>query len=226
MDLVLLDGGINDVSVDEIVSPIADSDLGALTRQHCLNDMKALLRKVTHKYPNATVVVTGYFRIVSEASDLPYLDALLVALGMLSSTILAAAVAGGVSDHQKDIMESRCKTFASESVKYLKQAVDEIKAENALLGLNTKLFVAIPQFDDQNAVFAPDSWLWGIEADFGPADDYQLGGVEETRNDACNLVQSREPGRTNMTRCVRASVGHPNKAGAAEYAMAIKAVLV
>jgi len=39
--------GINDVGVDEIISPIATSDLSALTKTHGYDDMKVLLRELT-----------------------------------------------------------------------------------------------------------------------------------------------------------------------------------
>lgn len=225
VDLVLLDGGINDIGVEAIVNPLENGELQNLIQQHCMADMKVLLKTVTQRFANAKIVVTGYFAIVSDDSSLAALISLLAGLGMLAGGPVAAAVAGGVSAHQKNVMESRSKAFAEQANGKLLQAVNEVKAENAQAGLNASIVFAKPEFQSKNAIFADDAWLWGIELDLGPADDYQLGGVEEQRAQACSLVESNDPSRTNETKCVRASLGHPNKAGAAEYARAIRAAL-
>jgi len=235
VDLVLIDGGINDVTIEEIVSPIATSDLADLTQEHCYDDMKYLLEKVTGAdgFSQAKIIVTGYYPIVSDDSDLNTLILLLAGLGMLAGgTVggplggLAGAIVGGVvSAAQKDVMVSRCKRFSDEANQKLQQAVLDVKAANATKNLNQQIFFAKPDLKKSNAIFASDSWLWGIENDLGPADDGQIGGVEQIRSDACHLVDSQEPGRTSMTKCIRASMGHPNVKGAREYCRVIKAFL-
>jgi len=171
VDLVLIDGGINDVGVEEIVSPIATSDLASLAQAHCYSDMKFLLDRVARRFPNSKVIVTGYYPIVSDDSDLTALILLLAGLGMLVGGLaggpvggLAGAIVGGaVSAAQKDVMVSRCRTFADEANQKLEQAVADVKAANAAQSLNQQLFFAKPEYKKSNAIFAPDSWLWGIE---------------------------------------------------------------
>ena len=225
VDIALIDGGINDIGVDEIVNPIATSDLGSLAQTHCYADMKYLLKKVSNKFPHAKIVVTGYYQIVSGDSNLDALILLLSGLGMLVGGLATAIAAGAVSVEQKGVMASRCKRFAEEANKYLKQAVADTITENSASGRNNQLLFAEPNFGAANSIFASDSWLWGIEMDLGPADDPQYGGVEGARSEACNSVDSQYPGRTSMTRCIRASMGHPNVKGAKEYARVITALL-
>jgi hypothetical protein len=238
VDLVLIDGGINDVTIEEIVSPIATSDLADQTQDCCYNKMKVLLEKVTGEFgfSEAKIIVTGYYPIVSDDSHLDSLILLLAGLGMLAGGTmggpvggLAGALVGGVvSATQKDVMVSRCKRFADEANQKIQQAVLDVKVANANATdkrRNQQIFFAKPNFKQSNAIFASDSWLWGIENDLGPADDEQIGGVKNMRNDACHIVDSQEPGRTSMTKCIRASMGHPNVKGAQEYARVIKEFL-
>jgi lysophospholipase L1-like esterase len=225
VDLVILDGGINDIGVEAIISPLADSNLPSLINHYCYTDMKVLLKKVTQRFPNAQVVVTGYFQIITDSSSLVQLYCYLMALGMLLGGPVAAAVVGGVSAAQKDTMVSHCKTFADSANAKLLQAVNDVKSENAAAGQNSRIAFAKLNYLGKNAIFADESWLWGLELDGGPADDVELGGVEDKRAQACSIVESDDPDRTLEIKCVRASVGHPNQAGAAEYARAIIAVL-
>jgi lysophospholipase L1-like esterase len=219
VDYVLIDGGINDIGVEEIVSPIATSNLKTLAKKHCYDDMKFLLRKVTeNKFPNAKVIVTGYYPIVTDDSNLNSLILLLGGLGLLVGGLAGAIVGGAVSIAQKDIMVDRSKKFIQESMQQLKKAVDDT---NTHLGGTPRVFFAQPNFTSKNAVFASESLLWGIEPDLGPADDEALGGVEQARHEACNLVVDDDSNRTSLTQCVRASIGHPNVNGAKEYARVI-----
>jgi hypothetical protein len=220
VDLVLLDGGINDIGVNDIINPLGDDDLVHLTRKHCFEDMKVLLGKVTQRFPNAKVIVTGYYQIVSDDSDLNRLTLLLAGFGMLVGA-LGAAVGVGVSIAQKNAMVSRSRSFAEAAEDRLKEAIADVRAAQRAAGLKERVFFASPSFGPSNAIFAGNSWLWGLELDLGPADDKELGGVEADRQAACERVESEHPGRTDGFRCKRASMGHPNEKGAQAYAKAV-----
>jgi hypothetical protein len=222
VDLILIDGGINDIGVEDIINPLSNSDLVALTQTHCYDDVIILLNRVIQRFPNAKIILTGYYKAVSKKSDLGLLILFFAGLGMLVGGLVGAIVGGIVSDAQKDKMVSRCRTFTKEANQKLQKAVDDV---NTNQGGNPKIFFAKPEFTNENAIFASDSWLWGIEGDLGPADDEEIGGVEQIRNEACELVNSQDSERTDMTICVRASIGHPNVAGAREYARVINNLL-
>jgi len=222
LDLVLLDGGINDISVEEIVSPIATSNLINLAQQHCYNNMKVLLTKAAQQFPNARIIVTGYYPIVTDDSDLSALILLLAGLGMLIGGLVGAIVGGLVSVTQKAVMVSRSNTFATEANNKLQDAVNDV---NATLTGGARIFFAKPNFGSRNAIFAPNTWLWGIDTDLSPEDDEQIGGVAPTRNQACENVEDSDPSRTVMVICKNASMGHPNVAGANEYARAINVLV-
>jgi len=225
VDLILIDGGINDVSVNEIVSPFADSDLVALVNQHCYNDMKELLKEVTKNFKNAKIIVTGYYQIVSAESDLSALTAMLVVLGLVAGAAVGGAVGGVVggvigaviSVTERDKMVRRSAIFATEAEKKLALAVQET---NINLGTPRVCF-ANPAFGPANAIFASDPWIYGINWDLSPEDNPPTG-VAPTRSDACETAGSS---RTNVDICKRASMGHPNVLGAKEYARVIREML-
>lgn len=218
VDLVFLDGGINDITVEEIVNPIATSNLSNLAQQHCYIDMKVLLTKVAEQFPNARIIVTGYYPIITDDSNLSPLFLLLSGLGMVVGGLAGAIVGGAIGVAQKDAMVSRSNTFATEAHQKLQKAVNDI---NTTLTGGTRIYFARPNFSSRNAIFAPDTWLWGIGMDLSPEDYQQIGGVAPTRERVCLSVGASDPSRTDLCKCKIASIGHPNVAGAKEYARVI-----
>jgi hypothetical protein len=101
--------------------------------------------------------------------------------------------------------------FWTESSMHLQHAVTSC---NAAAGGTRVRYAAVP-FTVDNAVFADDPWLFGLNGDFSPQDE-----VAPERHVACNLnidpfdVFAREG-------CYRASAGHPNVQGAVAYAQTI-----
>jgi glycerophosphoryl diester phosphodiesterase len=66
IDLVLVNGGINDLGAFTIVQPLFPAPrIRAGAQQYCYVGMKALLGRVVRTFPNATVVVTGYFPLIT-----------------------------------------------------------------------------------------------------------------------------------------------------------------
>lgn len=211
VDLILVDGGINDINVTTILNPnVSPADLRADVEKYCHLHMKELLAKITTKFKTAKVVVTGYFPIVTEETDIRLLETLLIAIGHS----MAGQAGGWAMSRVKPTLVNLCRIFNNQSRAKLRAAVDET---NAALGGEPRVFFASPTFSKRNAVLAPDPWLWGINADSSPQDNLVAG----SRRVACNLNRSR----TNLDICKRASIGHPNVRGAREYAKAIVAAI-
>ena len=67
VDLVLVDGCINDVSVFNLLNAGNTTDgISQLAHSRCGPPMEALLNKTARSFPNAHIIVTGYFPIISE----------------------------------------------------------------------------------------------------------------------------------------------------------------
>lgn len=210
IDLVLLDGCINDIGVGKIINPLVREQLLiADTVQFCEGEMTTLLRKVRDRIPNALVVVTGYYQIVSLLSDVA---------GVREWSIL--------KDNQTEV-EGLIALLAKNSIVFrdtahagLAAAVETVNGETG----ETRIAFADPEFGPENAVFATDSWLWSmtnqgtllvgldIAATLFPEDPI-LGAREA----ACSSPL-RDGG---LIGCLYASVGHPTPPGERAFANAI-----
>lgn len=218
VDLVLVNGGINDIGVNTILNPTTSS--GAIRdacRFQCHDAMKLLLTDAVGTFgPQTKLVVTGYQLMVSWASDTALLTEFLVALGVALGAINGALIGGVISLAAKWAVVVNCQTFYTEANKQLRLAVDEV---NAALGGPPRVFFAVPRFTDDNAALAPDAWLWGITVDplKGVVPDDPVAASRATQ---CTLAGQVRPG-FDVNRCKIASLGHPNPTGAQRYADAI-----
>jgi hypothetical protein len=208
VDLVLLDGGINDVDIVHILNP-AYSSLAALTRKKCRAGMVSLLGDVALLFPNAKVVVTGYYPIVSEESDVSVLGPALLNVGVLGVPSQFTAFArkyGGEPQLRRRLAAQSLAFHRTASGSY----VDAVAKVNK--AFNRDYRFVDPNFAPRNAIGAPDSWLWPVNAD----DPARTARIAEC-TDRYGLV-SLLP---DAGKCRAASMGHPNVAGAAAYAAGI-----
>ncbi|WP_026565012.1 SGNH/GDSL hydrolase family protein [Bacillus sp. UNC41MFS5] len=214
VDLIIMDGGINDVNLRVVLNPFNTDDLSALHRTHFLDNSKTLFTKVATTFPNAKVIVTGYYPPVSEHSDLTAVEVLLVALGIATEGIPGGVVAGFLTEHHLQIIHARSLQLATESKLFLQQAVDET---NAALTGEKRFFFADPNIGVEHSALSNDPYLFGINLDMSPQDFIA----------ADRLVSCTEAGCTGIDFeiCKRASMGHPNNKGAIAYANAIYPLL-
>jgi lysophospholipase L1-like esterase len=214
VDLVLMNGGINDVDIRRILNPLTDtSHLQDWVEAHCHAHMKALLDEVTAKFslPAARIIVTGYYEILSERSDPDFFEPFLKAIHGAWLNI--------VGDIFEDAIKAKivkdCGIFSDQSATALQNAVDDANA--APTGAGRVKFVS-SGFGPENAAFAPSHWLFGVErVDFSPEDE-----VIAARHASCDRC---EPDPLQRWECYRASAGHPNPEGAKKYAAQILASL-
>jgi len=220
IDLVVLTGCINDVEVMRILDPETDPDfLANLTTQMCRDHMAVLLRKIRTVAPQAYVVVTGYYPVVSEASNLPaglevWIATLELDVQEDISTWLDAAIVNF------DI-------FLEAAHPALAVAVDMVNTESP--GDDGPMLAFVdPGFGPENALFADDSWLWGLTRDFPSEVELELDlemfpedPLFTERFDICFQNVGAEP----SLGCLYASLAHPNFTGSQVYADAIVAAL-
>jgi hypothetical protein len=225
VDLVLLDGGINDVGIFNILWPTNGTGLvQKLAEQKCVGRMKALLPFVMNIFPNAAIVITGYFPIASHQSDIGALTALIAALAADAGAAVAG-VTGGVLGFvggalSKDQIVNNSETWNNEAQSGLSNLINQLQPSG-----NPRLALAWPDFQSENCYAAPQTYLWkvgqftrdeakGVEGK-NPESSTTVNGVAWTRARACAAANRASP------TCDDASLGHPNVAGAHAYADAI-----
>jgi len=209
VDLVMITAGINDVNIRTVVNPLnTPSDFTSAIEQYSHKDLRALLSQVVARFPNATIVTTGYYPILSDESDLLLVSAFLVAVG-----ISIASLPGGVlSTLLVPKIATNCRAFHEQSTIAIQAAIDDV---NDMLP-SPRILFADPGFTASNAALASTPFVFGINADLSPQD-----GVAGERGGQCDLNSDRADG----FQCKRASIGHPNPTGARAYADAIIAAL-
>jgi hypothetical protein len=178
--------------------------------------MADVLRRVRARYPNASIVVTGYYAIVSTQSGLTPLAAF---LSKLAGKPIGNPV---LSD-----FATNSSAFESASNTVLTNAAATVNQETGGARVS---FVPVP-YQAQNAFGAPSTFLWYIPDANIPDDVFQLRGTQCTSGALATSigVPVYMPTSTELAaaqaKCPIASMGHPNRAGALAYANAIATAL-
>ena len=210
VDLVLVNGGINDVGVGKILNPLNDN-LSEQIDNYCYGRMKALLISVAGRFPNAQIITSGYYRIVSSSSDTTFIPLILGAYGLI---FVGVGVGVGVGLAVQAALRDRSLQFRDEAHQQIRRAIADAMTEAP--GAAGRISFADPQFTDDEAIFAPNAKLFGINSDLSPQDNDL---VAEGRRQACEAF------RPDDWKCPIASIGHPNPAGAHKIASAVIAQL-
>lgn len=212
IDLIIINGGINDVGVATILNPAAlIPSLAQRIVSACHDGMLQLLNKVSAKFikPTCRIVVIGYYPILSADSD---------PLGVIKLLSLFGIAIPQFLDNEIDFINpvlARCSQFFIESASELARAVTDAG--------DPRITFVPSGYTDANAVFASAPLLWGLDLteDLGPQDP-----VAMARQPLCD---SAYPGALNVLQrelCYRASAGHPNVQGAMQLSkQVLKAVL-
>jgi lysophospholipase L1-like esterase len=212
VDLLLLDGGINDVGVASILNPFAlIPHLDARVAHACHDGMLVQLKKVIAKFtkPSCRILVTGYYAILSPQSD---------PVGVLRLLSLFGIAVPAFLDKDIDFINpvlGRCATFYRDSNQQLAQAVADAG--------DPRIRFVPSGFTDANSVFVSGtSLLWGLDLDDGLAPQDPAAADRRPLCDAAHRDPLQIPEREL---CYRASAGHPNVQGAIQFSKQILAAI-
>ena len=215
-DLLLVNGGLNDVSLDRILDPwVKPKQVEQWTQQYCESEMTRLLTAAVDKLvkPEARILVLGYYPFLSPATkfdDAKHAQALMEEHGVATGPGRV-----GKADDPLALVPAiidNCMTFWRVAQSGLQAAAT---AANAAAGREVCVFVA-PGLTEANALWAPQSLLWGLTPELGAEDE-----VKALRDRACSAVYGDLVHLITWIRCDHASVGHPDVAGAAKIAEAL-----
>jgi hypothetical protein len=215
--VVMVNGGINDVDIRTILNPFTDpNDLASDIQQYCYHDMGFLLTQVKARFsnPNTKIVVSSYFPILSSSSRLALIPQMVEVLGTPLPQFLDLGVLGQANPVVDKIVALSIQ-FWKQSTQWLQKSVSDVN-----IGAGPRCFFANVPFTENNSVFAPDAWLFGV----GPAPDFAAQDeVSAARRPQCDQVFANDIFAREQ--CYQASAGHPTATGAAQFAQAILGVL-
>ncbi len=226
VDLLILDGGANDLPITDVMMTSKPSQLEAekqtlriRTHEYCYTDMVFMLQKALNQFPKAKIIVIGYFHIISEESDQSFVQKLILAMiDDPTKPLWQDTIAG---THNKAIELSNVWVY--ESNKNLSDAVNAVN--NSLMG-EPRVFFVNPETTPRNAAHAPESILWEPDGLGGPSDPMWKAGREQQR-DANEARLKSEPSTLMDGYFItkRNSSYHPNVAGSHRYFEKMKPVL-
>ena len=220
VDLVLVDMGINDTEVYNLVLP-GKSTAAVVRRATSLAPrVRFALGKIGATFPSAKVLVTGYYPVVSTQTDADeifqftkrVIDAVTGAQLDVPNSMLSifreleklGDAAGELFDRLVvPALADRCTKWTDAIHAMLRQEVATFSS-----GGQVAAFVD-PRFGPENAAFAPQTLLWPFK-DGEPTDP--MADVRRRVSDARGLVGF------DRLQAECASLGHPSPSGARAYA--------
>lgn len=234
VDLVVVDGCINDLDARRLLNAANTPDgIRELAQQKCGPPVEALLARIAGSFPNAHVIITGYYPILSEkTSNDFFMRALFKRLYTGSQPMKDKQL------RQRLIEISREWYLATNRM--LAAATEKVDAQLAAKGSRQRALFAEVVFLPEHSFASPQSRLWGFDASAirKLLVILTLGRVTLNTNDerrsqrsaTCNEIFKRPAGETSaqeiarqnrIALCRLAAIGHPNRKGAQMYAEAI-----
>ncbi len=231
VDLLLVDGGIDDMGAEKIVNPLHMFDLDWIREQasvYCGKMKDFLLSVILPRFPRAVIIVAGYYPLISPLSD-PLKTASLT--DHLCPGFLALGKFIEVIENNFLLPLARQSgAWAQASDRALRDAVEtaNARAKNAgsgdangatwwMASLASAAPPAPPQVDfapvnfgPEHCYAAPNTLLWTL----GEADSVMPQRIKQ-----CLQYAAGDP------TCPVQAAFHPNRQGAVAYEEAIKTVL-
>lgn len=225
VQLIMLSGGIPEVGVSNILNPFQDNEkLSEDIRKYCFGHMSPLLAETHDAFPNARIVVIGYYPIITKHTPMKRIvnDVLeLYNWPGWTKPLLNNPAKRILWRRFRGKMIKRSRIWAEGSTAELGRAVDAL---NESTGSETAILV-VPPFAEKNAYGTKDSYLFKVAKKGRAADP-----LREVRGEECRPALSELRRDTDLkyrTRvCELASIGHPNEKGSAAIADAVKHALL
>jgi lysophospholipase L1-like esterase len=256
VDLILVNGGINDMGAPRILAPkllgFLAGNINDFAKKYCEDDMKLLLDKVANTFPDARIVVPGYFPLVSLETPENFL---METIGYLFLNKKEKAIEEESDSPPNEVavaqkpskslvhMANRSRDWTVASNAALAAAVESFNSGRAAMpvtGNNSPspppdasaraLFVPV-LFTDDNAYAAKNALLWKLVRK-SPDVVLECADTNPLKNLIANdeLQTKRgcmcaEAGKKNDMICLRGGAFHPNVQGAELYFRSITKAL-
>jgi len=237
VDLVLVDGCINDIDARRLLNASnTPAGIRELAQAKCGTPVEALLEKIASSFPNAHVIMTGYYPIVSEKTSN---DLFMRALNRRLYTPAPGAPHRSDKELRRQLIEISKEWYQSSNQK-LADAARAVDARLSAGGSRKRILFAKVEFLPDYAFGSHGSRLWGFDASplrkllvilaFGRVSIRTNDETRSQRSESCQQVFKRPEGETKdqkrardwrLMLCKLAALGHPNRKGSAMYVEAI-----
>ena len=246
VDLVLVNGCINDVDVRNLLNSATKLEpLEANIKEACGGRMQKLLRRTALAFPNAHLIVTGYYHIFSDETD----------HNRFTSMLVKKLTSPSKDDEEMSDKEMRRRLVAISDLWYqvsTRSLIEAVSAVNAELSPEPRIHFVEIDFYPEHAFAAPETLLWNFKfgstnlsglrraiviVTLGTAAYKPNDQMREMRSRSCKEIynrmkkknetkQEKEIRESSYLACRYASLGHPNQMGALVYTESIKGRLM
>ena len=237
VDLVLVDGCINDIDARRLLNASnTPAGIRELAQAKCGAPVEALLEKIAASFPNAHVIITGYYPIVSEKTSN---DLFMRALNRRLYTPAPGAPHRSDKELRRQLIDISKEWYQSSNQK-LADAARAVDAKLSASGSRQRVLFAEVEFLSDFAFGSHESRLWGFDASplrkllvilaFGRVSIRTNDETRSQRSGSCKQVFKHSEGETQdqkrarewrLMLCKLAALGHPNRKGSAMYVEAI-----
>ena len=240
VDLVLVSGCVNDIGLQNLLNASGSKEITQLTEAKCGAPMHSLLQKIMTSFPNADVIVTGYYLFFSEKTRDDFVLRAL-ARRFLKSNPAAARL---TRKESFDRLISNSTAWHQASNRTLGEVVQRANAELSGRGSYKQVMFTDVQFLPEYSFGTKGTRLWGFDRSpfrmmllflsFGkillPSNDDVRSGrktsCKEVFKQPANETRERKKEREyRQLLCRYAALGHPNRKGALLYSDAITNLL-
>lgn len=224
VNLIMVSGGITDISINSILNPFGDDEkLRRDIKKHCYDAMLVFLKETAHTFPNALIALIGYYPIISpQTSTRQLLNFLLEGYGIprllrpLANNFTTRKIFRII--RRQSIRRSRI--WAELSNRRLLEAVRQLNVEFDRL---RAVFIEAP-ITEETCFGTKNTLLFGFGKKRRTED-----ALYEARKADCRPFLTELRNTTGLRQRIRicelAAIGHPNVAGARAFAASIRAKL-
>jgi hypothetical protein len=245
VNLILLDGCVNDVDVSNLLNVTTDPNwLRERIHTNCKVGMHDLLKRVTDSFPNAQVIVPSYYRIISASTaDNAFIRLLAKSLNNESPE------ARRMTDKEmRERLIKLSELWYRVSTADIREAVETTNSELAARSLPPRVSFVEIDYWPEHSFSGDNTLLWNfifgstnlsglrkfiVILSFGTTAYKPNDEVRESRIRSCKETFKEPKGvketpaekssrKDHLLICRYASLGHPNEMGALVYTEAIK----
>jgi len=218
VDIVLIDGGTNDLTLGWLNDPrkAGRQTIRQATRQYMYDDMKQLLAEARSTFPNAVIILMGEPVWASNRTDRSRAKKLLLAKSA------AAAIPSIVEQAFDNVLN-----FSRFQAHWLRRTV----AEKSRTDPGPGIVLAPPGYGIVNSMMADWPWSFGYDTSASNFDKPGIttDDVRQLRYDVCRAEYDAEhecvggictgaDAEIGKWGCFNAPIGHPNPEGCRQYA--------
>jgi hypothetical protein len=221
VDLIMLTGGITDIRLSTILNPVKkNAELKSSIVKYCNEKMFELLEHAAQEFPNALIVVCGYYPFISKQTPARKIFNNLLEIYDIPPPVkflINNPLNRHLLRYYRKKMVERSMIWWNDSTVEFKKAVDRL---NKQFDQPRAVFVESP-IKEENSIGTSKPLLYEVGKN-GKAQDELAAERKSVCGKTIDELKKATKLELRARTCELATIGHPNPQGSRAYAEAIK----